>query len=384
MQTIGSASRIHRNEQGITGLETAIILIAFIVVASVFAYTVLSAGLFSAQKTEEVTRTGINETESTITVEGNVVAYKGTANGDECITKLSFTVSKALPGGGSVDLTPFYRIDSNGALASPVISDCDTAWTSTGTANATITTDGSDYKESPRSVKITVASAFSTGTLAYYNTATEMDLTYARQIGLWIKSSADLDAGVLLLSLCSGTAAATPVETLSVPALAANVWTRATMDLSTPGASALSSIESVALSAASDPGAITLHLDEVRTRTDSDTITGKNATMIAYNDENTFIDNVAWTVEFSGGYGSGTNDYLLQNSEKATITVWLQNFDGTSYSNGSGADDPFIDSNAAHLKTSSLFNIQIMPPEGATLLLTKRTPAYLDPIMRLF
>ena len=39
-----------RGEKGITGLETAIILIAFVVVASVFAYTVLSAGLFASQK----------------------------------------------------------------------------------------------------------------------------------------------------------------------------------------------------------------------------------------------------------------------------------------------------------------------------------------------
>ena len=37
-----------RDQRGITGLETAIILIAFVVVASVFAYTVLSAGVLSA------------------------------------------------------------------------------------------------------------------------------------------------------------------------------------------------------------------------------------------------------------------------------------------------------------------------------------------------
>ncbi|HUV53535.1 MAG TPA: archaellin/type IV pilin N-terminal domain-containing protein, partial [Dehalococcoidia bacterium] len=41
---------MRRDERGITGLETAIILIAFVVVASVFAYTVLSAGIFSSQK----------------------------------------------------------------------------------------------------------------------------------------------------------------------------------------------------------------------------------------------------------------------------------------------------------------------------------------------
>ncbi|MBM3131927.1 MAG: hypothetical protein FJZ95_02695 [Chloroflexi bacterium] len=377
-------NRIVRDERGITGLETAIILIAFIVVASVFAYTVLSAGLFSAQKTEEVIRTGINETESTVQIDGNVVAYKGTANADECVAKFSFTVEKALPGGGSIDLTPFYRIGSNGALVSPMLSECDAAWTSSGTSTITVTTDSSDFKDTPRSNKLTVATAFTTGTMAYYNLPTAMDISYARQISAWVKPSVDVTAGVLRLSVCSGTRAATPVDTLSLPALPASTWTQVTLDLTSPGASTLSSIRSVALTAASDPGAITIWLDEVRTRTSSDTITGKNATMIAYNDENTFIDDVAWTVEFAGGYGTGTNDYLLQNSEKATITVWLQNFDGTSYSNGTSTDDPFIDSNSAHLKTSSMFNVQLMPPEGATLLITKRTPAYLDPIMRLF
>ncbi len=36
-----------KQQRGITGIETAIILIAFVIVASVFAYVVLSAGLFS-------------------------------------------------------------------------------------------------------------------------------------------------------------------------------------------------------------------------------------------------------------------------------------------------------------------------------------------------
>ncbi len=36
-------NKIYGNHKGITGLETAIILIAFVVVAAVFAYTVLSA-----------------------------------------------------------------------------------------------------------------------------------------------------------------------------------------------------------------------------------------------------------------------------------------------------------------------------------------------------
>ena len=41
---------IHRRQRGMTGLETAIILIAFVTVASVLAYSVLSAGIFSAER----------------------------------------------------------------------------------------------------------------------------------------------------------------------------------------------------------------------------------------------------------------------------------------------------------------------------------------------
>ena len=45
--------RTMRDQRGVTGLETAIILIAFVVVASVFAFTVLSTGIFSAERGKE-------------------------------------------------------------------------------------------------------------------------------------------------------------------------------------------------------------------------------------------------------------------------------------------------------------------------------------------
>ena len=66
--------RIRTREEGITGLETGIILIAFVIVASVFAYVVLSAGLFSSQKAKEAITAGIQTTMATIEVRGNVIA----------------------------------------------------------------------------------------------------------------------------------------------------------------------------------------------------------------------------------------------------------------------------------------------------------------------
>ena len=54
-------SRLLNRQQGITGIETAIILIAFVIVASVFAYVVLSAGLFSTQEAKEAIHSGLGE-----------------------------------------------------------------------------------------------------------------------------------------------------------------------------------------------------------------------------------------------------------------------------------------------------------------------------------
>jgi len=66
--------RANSDQQGITGLETAIILIAFVMVASVFSYVVLSAGLFSSQKAKEAVYAGLEEVRSTVELKGDVIA----------------------------------------------------------------------------------------------------------------------------------------------------------------------------------------------------------------------------------------------------------------------------------------------------------------------
>ena len=92
--------RIKENQQGITGLETAIILIAFVIVASVFAYVVLSAGLFSSQKAKEAVYAGMQETRSTIEIKGDVIAKMESG----VITEVFFTVG-GRPGNVPVDFT---------------------------------------------------------------------------------------------------------------------------------------------------------------------------------------------------------------------------------------------------------------------------------------
>ncbi len=92
-------------EKGITGLETAIILIAFVVVAAVFAYTALSAGLFSTQKAQEAVYSGLKEAQSTLELKGAVIAT-GNSTGDTGeVGEITFTVSNVL-GGEPIDFTP--------------------------------------------------------------------------------------------------------------------------------------------------------------------------------------------------------------------------------------------------------------------------------------
>ncbi len=93
--------RLKDRQEGITGLETAIILIAFVIVASVFAYVVLSAGLFSSQKTKEAMNAGLQSTMSTLEIKGNVIAKM--ENG--IVTHIYFSVG--VPAAGSpIDFNP--------------------------------------------------------------------------------------------------------------------------------------------------------------------------------------------------------------------------------------------------------------------------------------
>lgn len=93
--------RLHRCEKGITGLETAIILIAFVTVAAVLAYSVLSAGVFSAEKGQEAVYRGLKQSEASMEVVSSV--YVTTNVSGAVATNISFQISTVLVG-ESVDL----------------------------------------------------------------------------------------------------------------------------------------------------------------------------------------------------------------------------------------------------------------------------------------
>lgn len=98
--------RLHREDAGITALETAIILIAFVVVASVFAFTMLSAGTFSTERGKEAIYAGLSEVQSSMVIKGSVLVTATAAN--ENISNVIVTVANAL-GGEPIDMQTISR-----------------------------------------------------------------------------------------------------------------------------------------------------------------------------------------------------------------------------------------------------------------------------------
>ena len=71
--------KMRKNEDGFTGLEAAIVLIAFVVVAAVFSYVVLGAGFFTTQKSQQVVHAGVTQAASNIVVKGEVYGIANSA-----------------------------------------------------------------------------------------------------------------------------------------------------------------------------------------------------------------------------------------------------------------------------------------------------------------
>ena len=123
--------------RGITGLETAIVLIAFVVVSSVFAFAALSTGLFSADKSKETINAGLEEASGTLELRGSVILKGGPNSTGDAGTadKLIFQVANAA-GGESVNLTQGDTIIKYTDDNQTFLFDTTTEFTVTGDGNA--------------------------------------------------------------------------------------------------------------------------------------------------------------------------------------------------------------------------------------------------------
>ncbi len=89
---LSSIRGLWKDQRGITGLETSIMLIAFVVVASVFAFAVLRMGVFSSERTRETVMGGLEEITSVLALRGPVIAHREGPLPSGYIKSVSFKV----------------------------------------------------------------------------------------------------------------------------------------------------------------------------------------------------------------------------------------------------------------------------------------------------
>ena len=120
IQSLKRLKRFSQNNSGVTGLETAIILIAFVVVAAVFAFTVMTTGLFSTEKAKTTAQAALTEASSSFIIKGAVTARANI--GDGAMSSISFNIALA-SGADQQTMIPgemaFIYSDSNNNFTTP-------------------------------------------------------------------------------------------------------------------------------------------------------------------------------------------------------------------------------------------------------------------------
>jgi flagellin FlaB len=103
-----------KNSAAFTGLEAAIVLIAFVVVAAVFSYVMLGAGFFTSQKSKEVVHTGVDQASSSLQLSGDIIGVGDTVSNPDELDGAKITLSLTA-GNNPVDmgkLVVSYKTDT--------------------------------------------------------------------------------------------------------------------------------------------------------------------------------------------------------------------------------------------------------------------------------
>jgi hypothetical protein len=150
-----------------------------------------------------------------------------------------------------------------------VLCDCETAWTQA--ANVTATADATYFREGLKSAKMAFAAGFTTGIAAYGDSASDaLNLATAgyTHIAYEVRSSTVRAAGAFTLGLDNAanfaTAEGAGKASQAMPAIpVADTWYTVCQALSAAQL-ALTSVDSVGVTAVTDPGTSDLYIDNIR------------------------------------------------------------------------------------------------------------------------
>jgi len=161
-----------------------------------------------------------------------------------------------IPSGLSMIQNIYYRtsVDYTRLLS------CNSVMDENVDSDFTITADTKMKKQGTASNRIVIADGASAGDIAT-DSITSKDISEYDYIEFWVRSSVATSAGNLKILLDDTANCASPIETLSVPALSADTWTFCRVALSSPESD--TAIISVGLEYDSDLGACTVWLDDI-------------------------------------------------------------------------------------------------------------------------
>ena len=158
------------------------------------------------------------------------------------------------------NISMISRVDYRHKVSSTRIHACATTFDEATDGDFTQSLDTKDRKQGTQSLKMVIAVGASAGDFVT-DSITSKDLSRYDTIEMWVKSTVATSAGNLKLLLDDTASCASPLETLSIPALTADTWTFVRMSLANPETD--TAIISVGLEYDSDIGACTVWIDDI-------------------------------------------------------------------------------------------------------------------------
>jgi len=151
----------------------------------------------------------------------------------------------------------YYR----SSVSSTGLHSCNTAFDETVDSDITVSVDTQDKKQGTGSNKFVIAAGASAGDIAT-DSITSKNISKYDYLECWIKSTVATSAGNLKILLDDSASCASPIETLSVPALSADTWTYVRIALANPETD--TAIISIGLEYDSDLNACQVRLDDIK------------------------------------------------------------------------------------------------------------------------
>jgi len=152
------------------------------------------------------------------------------------------------------------KIEYRAKVSSTRIHAAGATFDETTDGDFTQSLDTKDRKQGTQSLKLVIAAGASAGDFVT-DSITSKDLSGYDIIEMWVKSTVATSSGNLKLLIDDTAACASPLETLSIPALSADTWTFVRMSLANPETD--TAIISVGLEYDADIGAVTVWVDDI-------------------------------------------------------------------------------------------------------------------------